>query len=80
MLMGDVVFIHDTVHNVDDVGGAVSWHGRLTFPVCLGFSLIVMRGVTGVRKRARMQAKVLARAMLGIVTACICYQSRLVAT
>ena len=29
--MGGVVFIHGTVHNVDDVGGAVSWHGRLTF-------------------------------------------------
>ena len=50
------------------------------FPMCLGFSLIVMRGVTGVRKRARMQVEVLARAMLGIVTACICYQGRLVAT
>ncbi|RVW69755.1 hypothetical protein CK203_061838 [Vitis vinifera] len=36
------------------------------FPMCLGFSLIVMRGVTGVRKRARMQVEVLARAMLEV--------------
>ncbi|XP_004306672.1 PREDICTED: uncharacterized protein LOC101314212 [Fragaria vesca subsp. vesca] len=79
------------------------------FPVCLGFSLIVMYDATGVRRHAGMQAEVLnivveylfqghpisqnklkellghtpsqvlAGAVLGIVVACVCCQSSLVA-
>lgn len=80
------------------------------FPVCLGFSLIVMYDAIGVRRHAGMQAQVLnmivedlfqghpisqrklkellghtpsqvfAGAMLGILVACFCCQSCLVAT
>ncbi|CAI0469645.1 unnamed protein product [Linum tenue] len=80
------------------------------FPVCLGFSLIVMYDAIGVRRHAGMQAEVLnmivedmfqghpiserklkellghtpsqvvAGALLGILAACICCQSGLVAT
>ncbi|RVW90378.1 hypothetical protein CK203_045705 [Vitis vinifera] len=52
---GDVV----VAHGADDVGGAMLRGGILVFfPVCLGFSLIVMYDATGVRRHSGMQAEV----------------------